>query len=106
MTDDELDRHLMDILTACMGDPPSDAGLSSARSRLRLAIDMAIRAEREACKAIADACARERANAANDAPIVGTPERTQIHQWLRCKQSEAERIAESIAKAKKRSNTP
>ena len=98
MTDDDLDRHLLDIIDVRAG-----SGIAAARDRLRLAIDAAVMAEREACKAIAVACASERANAANDAPVVGPPERTQVHQWLRCKQSEAERIAELIAN---RSNTP
>lgn len=111
MTDDDLDRHLRDILRIAMGFADAEAWLTMnthktvqrARDRLRLAIDAAVLAERETCKAIAVACARERANAANDAPVVGPPERTQVHQWLRCKQSEAERIAELIAN---RSNTP
>lgn len=51
MTDDDLDRHLRDIWDALEVPRRSLANMNdiAARSRLRLAIDAAVRAEREAC---------------------------------------------------------
>lgn len=58
MSDDELDRHLRAVLASVI--PPS-ASLSetfekllAARDRLRLAIDAAVRAEREACATLCE----------------------------------------------------
>ena len=65
MTDDDLDRHLLDILDVRAG-----SGIAAARDRLRLAIDGAVRAELEACVEIIRAIA---------APLYTTPDRPPMY---------------------------
>lgn len=60
------------------------------------AVHSAVMKERERCAGIADKCSQERGAAITRQPAISTPAQSQVIQWLRCKQSEADRIAEAI----------
>lgn len=74
LTDDDLDRHLKDILLACSGSPASTAG----RDRLRLAIDAAVQAKHEECL---DAAVNVRLLALEEAARIADDERAGLLAW-------------------------